>query len=48
MSRARELTLAAASDTANPTDRATIAAELGTIADELDRAVAPAAAGPAP
>ena len=36
MSRARELTLAAASDTANPTDRATIAAELGTIADELD------------
>lgn len=36
MTRARELTLAAASDTANPADRATIAAELGTIADELD------------
>ena len=36
MSRARELTLAAASDTANPADRATIAAELGTIADEID------------
>src|SRR3546814_16770097 len=36
MSRARELTIAATSDTANPADRATIAAELGTIADELD------------
>ena len=36
MSRARELTIAATSDTANPADRSTIAAELGTIADELD------------
>lgn len=36
MTRARDLTLAAASDTANPADRATIAAELGTIAEELD------------
>jgi len=32
MSRARELTIAATSDTANPADRATIAAELGTLA----------------
>lgn len=36
MTRARELTLAAVSDTASPADRATIAAELGSIADELD------------
>src|SRR3546814_17485001 len=36
MSRARELTIAATSDTANTADRATIAAELRTIADELD------------
>src|SRR3546814_18455141 len=36
MSRARELTIAATSDTANPADRATIAAELGTFADELE------------
>src|SRR3546814_11620814 len=36
MSRARELTSAATSDTANPADRATIEAELGTIADEHD------------
>lgn len=40
MTRARELTLAAVSDTASPADRATIAAELGTIADELDALVA--------
>jgi len=34
--RARELTLAASSDTASPADRATIAAELKTIADQID------------
>lgn len=36
MTRARELTLAAANDTASPADRATMAAELGAIADEID------------
>ncbi len=36
MIRARELTLAAANDTTNPADRATMAAELGAIADEID------------
>jgi flagellar hook-associated protein 3 FlgL len=36
MIRARELTLTAANDTTNPADRATIAAELGAIADEID------------
>lgn len=36
MTRARELTLAAVGDNANPADRAAIAAELGTIADEID------------
>jgi flagellar hook-associated protein 3 FlgL len=36
MTRARELTLAAANDTTNPADRATMAAELGAIADEID------------
>lgn len=34
--RARELTLSASSDTASPADRATIAAELKTIADQID------------
>lgn len=34
--RARELTLAASSDTASPADRATIAAELKTLADQID------------
>ncbi|MBA3941715.1 MAG: flagellin-like protein [Sphingopyxis sp.] len=36
MTRARDLTLAASSDTVDPADRATMAAELGAIADELD------------
>src|SRR3546814_6785789 len=36
MSRARELTIAAPRETAKPADRDTIAAEHGTIADELD------------
>ena len=36
MTRARELTLSAANDTTNPADRATIAAELGAIVDEID------------
>ncbi len=34
--RARELTLSASSDTASPADRATIAAELKTLADQID------------
>ena len=34
--RARELTLSASSDTASPADRATVAAELKTIADQID------------
>src|SRR3546814_14695057 len=34
--RARELTLSAASGTLNDADRATVAAELGAIADEID------------
>lgn len=34
--RARELALSASSDTASPADRATIAAELKTIADQID------------
>ena len=36
MTRARDLTLAASSDTVDPAARATMAAELGAIADELD------------
>ncbi len=36
LTRARELTLNAASDTASPVDRATIAAELSAIADQID------------
>jgi len=36
LTRARELTLNAASDTASPADRATIAAELSAIADQID------------
>ena len=36
MTRARELTVAAASDGMSPTDRATVAAEISAIADELD------------
>ncbi len=36
VTRARELTLAAASESMNPADRDVIAAELGAIADEID------------
>jgi flagellar hook-associated protein 3 FlgL len=36
LTRARELTLSAASGTTNPADRASIAAELSAIADEID------------
>src|SRR3546814_6810791 len=36
LNRARELTLSAASGTLNDADRATVAADLGAIADEID------------
>ena len=36
LTRARELTLSASTDTLAPADRATIAAELNAIADEIE------------